>query len=110
MAQTAYPLPSTPATVARWARMGRLFFPSTVIGLVASNAYGASLSALNVTIGRGTSGTSEAWVHGFSHVLDPADAVLAVPANTPPTQARVDRIVLRLALTAETVALTRLTG
>lgn len=110
MAQTAWPLTATPATVARWARMARAFAASAIIGTRIENAYTATVAGLTLTIGRGTTGSAEAWVSAFYHLLDAADYVLAVPANTNPTLARMDRLVLRMDLGAETLALTHLPG
>jgi hypothetical protein len=109
VAETAYPFPQTPATVSRWARMARLFATSTILGSKDSNPYGATVSGLTVTIGRGTTGRAEAWLRGFMHTLDAADWVHAVPVNTDPNP-RIDRIVLRLNLTTETITLARLQG
>jgi hypothetical protein len=109
VAESAYPFPQTPATVSRWARMARLFGPSSVLGNKDSNPYGLTVNGLTATIGRGTSGRAEAFVRGFMHTLDAADWVHAVPANTDPNP-RIDRIVARLDLATETVTLRRLPG
>jgi hypothetical protein len=107
--QTAYPFPQTPATVSRWARMSRLFSKSTVLGNPDQNPYGLTVSGLTATIGRGTTGTAEAWVRGFMHTLDAEDHVETIPANTDPNP-RIDRYVLRLDLEAEDVTIVRLQG
>jgi hypothetical protein len=109
VAESAYPFPQTPATVSRWARMARLFGPSSVLGNKDSNPYGLTVNGLTATVGRGTSGRAEAFVRGFMHTLDAADWSQAVPANTDPNP-RIDRIVARLSLTTETVTLARLPG
>jgi hypothetical protein len=110
MTQTTYPTGSVPATVNRWARMARMFASTGIVGASAQNAYGATVSGLTLTIGRGTTGVAEAWVRAFFHVHDAADWVLNVPANGNATQARVDRVVLRWDPAREDVQLTHLIG
>lgn len=115
MAQTAYPFETVPATVGRWGRMARLFAPSGVVAEgagAASPHYLLTTSGLTVTIGYDAGSDynmSEAFVRGFVHQLDTAPWSLAVPANTA-TSARVDRIVLRRDLAAQTVTLVHLKG
>jgi hypothetical protein len=109
VAETAYPLPQTPATVSRWARMARLFAASTILGTLAQNPYGLTVSGLTATIGRGTTGRAEAWVRGFMHNHDAADYVETVPPNTA-AQPRIDRYVLRLDVATETLRIVRLPG
>jgi hypothetical protein len=110
MPEIAYPFGPVPATVARWARMARLFAPSAVVGPAGNNPYGATINGLTLTIGRGTAGVAEAWVGAFFHVLDAADWSVAVPANGNATQARIDRVVLRLDVAAETLRLVHVQG
>lgn len=110
MAETSYPFPAVPATVSRWGRMARTFAPPHVVGTLAQNSYGLTVAGLNLTIGRGSLGVAEAFVRGFFHVLDVADWTVAVPANTNATLSRIDRIVLRLDPSTETVVLALVQG
>lgn len=110
MPETTYPTGPVPATVTRWARMARVFAPPHILGPSVNNAYGATVSGLNLTIGRGTAGVAEAWVRSFFHVHDAADRVFTVPANAHATQARIDRVVLRWDPATETATLTHLQG
>jgi hypothetical protein len=109
VAEVAYPFPQTPATVNRWARMARLFGLSSILGTPAQNMYAATVAGMTLTIGRGTTGVAEAFVRGFMHTLDAADWADTIAANTA-TQARMDRVVLRMDLTTATLRIVRLPG
>jgi hypothetical protein len=113
VAEEYFPFDSGPgadSTEARWRRMARTWAPSGVVGSSGDDAYAATISGLALTIKRrAATGVAEAWVDGHMHRLVTADWSATVPANTA-TNPRVDRIVLRLDSTANTVALARLQG
>lgn len=112
--EVSYPFEGVPATESRWQRMARVFAAPCVIGTPANNALGLTFAGLNITIGRGTLGSAEAWVRHSFFVLDQADWTLAVPPNAHATQSRVDRIVLRFdpsqLLVANRVKIVRVEG
>lgn len=102
--------PGTNPSEAGWGRMARLWREPGVVGSPTSGAYNLTVSGLNATISRRPGPVAaEAWVDGFMHRLVDADVTFAVPANTN-ANPRVDRIVLRRDLNANTIVLTRLTG
>ena len=114
MAQLAYPFDSSPATVARWARLARQFSGSGVVSSVfttASPDYALTWNGLTGSVGFDTNtGVSLAYVRGFIHELSTAPWTFTVPANTSTTADRVDRVVLRRDLTAQTLQLVHLQG
>jgi hypothetical protein len=116
MPERSYPFDDSESGEADWLRMARLWAPSHVVGSLDSGAYALTVAGLTATVScRTGQGTAEAWVDGSMHELtyDAATAgrvAFAVPPNTDPTLARVDRIVLRRDPGANRVRLTHVQG
>lgn len=106
MAQTSYPFAGAPAsTELEWSRMARRW---QIDGVISDDPASTALKVTGNSTSNVTLAAGEALVNGF-YYKNSADLAIAVPANGGGST-RVDRVVLRVSQTANSVTAVYVTG